>query len=276
MPAGPKLDALQTQFMNWLLHATPDIQTLSRETTSCDKETRLRIYANAYTSRLVEALAENYPATHTLLGDDRFASLSRDYIQAYPSHFFSIRYFGHALAEHLKHAPDFRFQPVLHEMASFEWLLRSAFDAPDQATLRLEELQQLNPALWPELLLKSTPATFRLALHFNVPNLWLAIDANAEPIAAERSEQTVQWMIWRQDQQIYFRSLEAPEAWSIDRLMDGILFSELCEGLCRWYSEATAAQTAAQYLASWLEAGIIAQPEKMDAEKPDAIDPLTK
>jgi len=63
------------------------------------RSTRIAIYANAYHARFVEALAADYSALKTYLGDDEFEQLINAYIEAYPSQYFSMRYVGQHLSD---------------------------------------------------------------------------------------------------------------------------------------------------------------------------------
>ncbi len=258
MPREPDLRDLQAAFMAWLRHGDPAVTPWVRETASVDRATRLAIYANAYRARLAEALADNYPALHTLLGDERFDALCRQYLDAAPSRTRSIRWFGDGLADFLRQAPDYRFQPVLAEMARFEWALRAAFDAADDPPLAAGDLRRLPPPRWPELVLRPVAALARLDFAHNVPALWQAIDQGADPIPVERSPSPVPWVVWRHDGRILFRSLAADEAGALDALCAGQTFTELCAGLGEGRDAAAAAQRAAALLLGWVGEGMLA------------------
>ncbi len=261
MPPEPDLRGLQAALMAWLRHGDERVACWVRDTPAVDRATRLAIYANAYRARLAEALAENYPALHTLLGDERFATLCRRYLDAHPSPHASIRWFGDRLAEFLARHPDYRFQGVLAEMARFEWALRAAFDAADAAPLTPAHLQDLPPAQWPALVLRPVPALQRLDLRHNVPALWQAIDAGSDPIPVQRAERALPWAVWRHGQRVLFRSLAEDEAWALDRLCAGAPFAELCGGLAAAGDEAAAARRAAELLLGWVREGLLAAPD---------------
>ena len=61
---------LQTQqaFLDYLLEKSTHFEDDIVGTARFNKKTRLGIYSDAYASRLVEALQDNYPALHTLIG----------------------------------------------------------------------------------------------------------------------------------------------------------------------------------------------------------------
>ena len=63
--------------------------------------------------------------------------------------------------------------------------------------------------------------------------------------------------MWRQDLQIYFRSLSVDEAFALDGLLRGENFGALCEGLTEWIDAQNVAVHAAGLLKQWLTDGLI-------------------
>src|SRR5690606_13210963 len=90
-------------------------------------EERIAIYRDAYRIRLREALASNYARLESLLGEAAFAEIADAYIEAQPSTFRSIRWFGDALPALLEAALPAK--PWLAELAQWEWAIAAAFDA---------------------------------------------------------------------------------------------------------------------------------------------------
>ena len=254
----PELERLQDDFLRWLVQGD---QTFEQDILGSEKVSsglRMEIYRNAYRLRLLEALTDSYPALHTLLGDDRFEALGLAYIEAHPSHNFSIRWFGHRLREFLAAATDYRDTPVLAEMAAFEWALRDAFDAADTPVLGLDDLRGIAPEGWAGMGFRLHPSLRRLNLSWNVPQLWSAVDQGSEPIPFEQNEYPIGWVVWRRDLQTFYRSLEVDEAWALDAAAHGESFGAICAGLTEWVDELNAPQRAAGMVGRWVEEGLIA------------------
>lgn len=220
---------------------------------------RLAIYADGYRLRLLEALATDFPALHTLTGDALFEQIGRAYIDTHPSSHYSIRYFGQHLRDFLAATSPFRETPALHEMAALEWLLGLAFDAADAPVIRVETFAALPPAAWPGLRLRFHPSVQRHDFNWNVPELWSAIDAQAEPQSPRRNPQRCAWLIWRRELQNYFRPLDPVEAWAFDRMREGMSFATLCEGLCAHVEEDQVGLRAAQFLKGWVQADLVTE-----------------
>ena len=248
---------LQRSMMQWLLTEKGDIETEIVGTKKVSSKIRLAIYANAYRYRLIDALSDNYPSVHTLLGDEGFYNDGIKYIAAYPSDHFSIRYFGSRLETFLsEHHQETK---VLAEMARFEWALRNSFDAADEIPLELKVLQEVKPEAWAELGFILHPSVARLDLEWNVPQLWAAIENETGQIPFEQAEYPIPWLVWRKELKTYYRSLEVDEAWALNAVMKGHHFSEICTGVCEWVDEAYAPERVAGFISQWLEDDLIVE-----------------
>ncbi len=255
-----ELARLQHDFLQHLQHGSETILAAVKGTPKVDVTTRLNIYAHAYGARLQEALQENFPALHTLLGDQAFAGLAQHYIHTHPSRHFSLRYFGDQLAELLRTHPDYAQQPVLAEMASFEWTVWAAFDAADADGATLADLQCVAPERWEALVFTLHPSCQLIRLAWNVPALWQAVSVSTEatPLAPQNAAAR-DWLVWRQGLRTYFRVLAEDEAWALQQIQAGQGFSVLCEGVCAWVEPEQAAARLLGFLCQWLEDGVIAQ-----------------
>ena len=252
-----ELLALQRDMMQWLQTESGDIQSHVLGTKKVSVETRLAIYANAYRYRLIDALSDNYPSVHTLLGDEGFYNDGIQYTLEYPSQHFSIRYFGSHLEAFLaQHHPESK---VLAEMARFEWALRNAFDAEDVFSLGLNALQTVAPESWAELGFVLHPSVARVDLQWNVPQLWSAIEEETGEIPIEEAEYPIPWLIWRKELKTYYRSVDVDEAWALDNVMQGANFAEICAGVCEWVDEEHAPARVAGFLSEWLAADMITE-----------------
>jgi hypothetical protein len=253
------LRRLQGDFLDALLRGGGSFRERIHNTGRLDPEQRLGIYSNAYRVRLIDALSDAYPSLHTLLGDEGFQALGTAYIDARPSHHFSIRWFGDDLSAYLAGSADYGDIPVLAEMAAFEWALRGAFDAADTPTIGREDLQRIAPGDWAGLSFRLHPSVRRLNLSWNVPQLWNAIDQGAPPIKPERNDYPVGWVIWRRDLRTFFRSLDVDEAWALDVAGAGESFGDICAGLTEWVDELNAPQRAAALIGRWVDEALISE-----------------
>ena len=220
----------------------------------------LKVYDHAYRARLIEVLGEDFPAVHTLLGDAAFADATQAYIAANPSRSRSIRWLGRDFAAFLRENDPWRDQPMLADMAAFEWGLGLAFDAPDADALALDALAAVPPEAWPVLRFEFHPALNTFTLGHDVAPFQTAVAAERDPDAApEPLEAIGTWAAWRDPVELIvrYRALDDDEAAGLAALMTGGDFAALCEAIAQVGDADQAAMRAAMLLRHWLEAGWI-------------------
>lgn len=218
---------------------------------------RLHVYGNAYRVRLTDALRGTYPVLAQVLGDDYFASLAVDFIASHVSRHRSIRWYGRELPQYLlTHAP-FHEQPILAEIAHFEWHLAAAFDAADARPLAREVLAALTPDAWGDTAFVFHPSLHRRDYAWNAPAVWQAIQRGETPPDPALATNSVQWLVWRHDLKTRFRSLDAAEASALDAALGGATFADVCEALMECVDEAGVSSCAAQCLSKWVDSGLI-------------------
>ena len=252
-----RLQQIQGDFQSYLLHGDSDIEAHIVGTDRFPIATRLSIYGDGYRSRLIEALQANFPVLSELLGEGDFQTLGAAYVLAHDSPFFSIRYYGNALADFLAAEPRYASAPVLAELARWEWAMTEVFDAADADPIGPETLAKIAPEGWAELRFDWHPSVYRLSLVWNAPQIWKAVTDNAEPPEVSLSPEPVEWLLWRQELRSYFRSLQPWEATALGAAREGRSFGELCALLCAEFGETGAPIKAAGFLRNWVESGLL-------------------
>ena len=248
---------LQQAFQGYVLHGERSVVDRIAGGERIDPQQRLRIYFDAYRLRLADALATDYEALRALMGDEPFKTACRAYVEATPSPFRNVRWYGAGLPEFLRATPPWAEQPALYELALFEWTLTLAFDAADHAVVRFEDLASLPQQAWPALGFVLHPSAHLLELRTNATALRKATDAGEPLPGAVLADAPKTWLIWRKELSACFRSLSEPETWALTAVRDGANFTALCEGLCRWFSAEEAAPHAAALLRQWVDDGLI-------------------
>ncbi|MEO8009940.1 MAG: DNA-binding domain-containing protein, partial [Betaproteobacteria bacterium] len=158
MNSAQQLALTEAHFQDHVLTGNPAIDCQIEGDSAELRNTRLGIYRDAYRLRLIEVLGNDYEVLHVYLGDDLFNALAGDYIDAHPSTFRNVRWFGGRLADFLRATPRYAEHQELAEIAQFEWSLGQAFDSPDEDAVRFEAVAAVAPEAWPELRFKSHPA----------------------------------------------------------------------------------------------------------------------
>lgn len=221
---------------------------------------RIEIYRNAFRARLTDALRDNYPVLHRVLGDDAFDALAAAFIAARPSRQPSIRWFGAELGDWLQDSESQVPHPALVDLARMEWALSIAFDAADETPLQVADLLAVAPQNWPELSFKPLPSLHLIAMDWAVEPLWSALsaDENAATDAPEALNHHL--LVWRVEEQTQWRSVEPFEVRLLEGCIEGRSFADLCEMALAECGDNAAAEVAG-YLRVWVEAGLLAQVE---------------
>jgi len=253
---------LQDRFQRHIVH---DDRAITADIVGPDerfRRDRLGIYYSAYRLRLRAALAVDYPVLNAFVLQRRFEELASAYIDAHPSTSRNLRWFGCAMAEFLRSDPRFRGEPVLAELAEFEWAQGLAFDATDAPQLDFEALASRPADDWPHLRFLPHPSLQLLESRWNVVEIWHAHRNNAVLPAAARHQQQGTIAVWRKAYKTYFRTLEPDEAWLWCVVAGKASFSTACARLAtRMDDDAAAAQRAAALLRCWVNDGWIESTE---------------
>jgi hypothetical protein len=150
----PRVRAVSQDFIS----AAQDLITPSA---TLDPVGRLELYHRQYWYRLLDSLAEDFPALRLLLGDAAFWSLLEAYLAEEAPQSFTLRHLGASLGDFIARHPD-RFPLPVHaeELARLEYALMAAFEAAELPAVSPEELTSASLRLQPHLQLFAfrTPA----------------------------------------------------------------------------------------------------------------------
>jgi hypothetical protein len=210
----------------------------------------MSFYGNAYSLRLKEALTTDYERLHSYLGDELFETLMQHYIESYPSHHPSLRYFGQHMVELVEQQEPFKQLPEVAEITRIELAFGNSFDAADCQCVSLQQLAQLDPEKWADLTLRFHDAVQLLPQQYNSFQIWKALNNKETPPQKTADETT--WLIWRQDLVSNYRALDNAELAALTIAMSAGSFADLCEGLLEHFSEQETPQQAVAYLQRWI------------------------
>ena len=134
---------------------------------------RLEIYNRQYWYRVLDALAEDFPALRAVVGDRAFEALSIAYLSTHPSRSFTMRNLGSRLVEWLAENAQFggRRQRLALDVARIEWALVEAFDSAARTPLTLDQIATLDA----DSRLPLQPHLQLLALEYPADDLVLAL-----------------------------------------------------------------------------------------------------
>jgi hypothetical protein len=239
---------------------------------------RLEIYNRQYWYRVLDALAEDFPALRAVVGSEAFHGLSIAYLMAHPSRSFSMRNLGSKLPEWLAANPGRagRRQRLALDVAQIEWAFVEAFDNAERTPLTLDQIATLDGGsrlgLQPHLRL--------LALDYAADDIVLALhkdrqrsiseagvkheDGPEPPARLPRLRRRPTWVAaHRLDNVVYYRRLEREEFLTLAALRAGLpLLDALAAGLSDSNKpDARRPALVREWFGHWAELGWICAPE---------------
>jgi len=143
-------------------------------------EQRFALYRGNLSATWEKTLSAAYPVLKTLVGEEFFNALTKEYGKLYPSEFGDLNLFGDHFADFLADFPHVAQYPYFPDMARLEWSLHRAHYAPDPTPLDFSELMCLPPDQLDEVQLVLQPLCTIFASEWAIVDLWLAHQTTGE------------------------------------------------------------------------------------------------
>ena len=214
-------------------------------TEAAGAQQRVDVYVNAYRARLLEVLGNDFPGLRAWVGAEAFEQMGLASVEATPSSFANVRWYGSALAGFLETTAPWCEQPALGELAALEWNMGLAFDAATQPVVDVATMAAVAAQDWPAMCLRLHGSLHRQSLAWNVAEIRRAFDQDQPAPHADRCEPAQPWVVWRKDSGVHYRRLDNDETAALDAIEHGASFAKVCEVLCEYHTvDAVAARTA--------------------------------
>lgn len=246
----PNLRELQEELQNYVLQKDVAIENEIVAPSDMPAERRLHIYRNAYYLRLIEILENDFFVLHKIMGPKPFNGMMRDYIDAYPSHHYSVRWVGKHLGKFLKNKPG--CHPAYSELAEFEWALNKALFSSLESVLELTDLANIPPESWGDLQLKLHPSVQLLSCSYNTSERWRSVHEEDQDIDIVRLDHPQHHVIWCKDNEAYFLIISEEQNRLLSAIRKGESFGTLCESMLEFFPEETVVQWVANTLHLWV------------------------
>jgi hypothetical protein len=210
-----------TEFASALLQPDLPLPSGLRTWNGSDPGARFAIYRNNVMASLIDALAESFPVTQQLVGEDFFRGMARIFVQTHPLKSRVLAWVGREFPAFID-----QFQPVstlayLSDVARIEWLRICAYHAADQSSLDPQAMARplADPDSLLHLQLHLHPSVHLLSSRFAVYSLWIAhhglLDiATVNPAHAEAA------LVYRSGLDVKVMPLDAAQAHCIQRLLE--------------------------------------------------------
>lgn len=108
-----------------------------------DPGRRFAVYRNNVMVSLIDALADSYPVTQELVGEEFFAAMARLFVQAQPPRSPVLALYGEGFADFIEAFPPAAGLVYLADVARLEMRRVQAWHAADAAPLTEQELARL-------------------------------------------------------------------------------------------------------------------------------------
>ena len=126
-----------------------DLERLVRPSATLSGAERVEIYREAYRSRLIECLADDYPTVQHALGDEAFDAVCRAYIDRHPSRSPSLNFYGRHMVAFLGGGWAHPHASFAADLAAIEWALVEVLHAGAAERLSHETLSAIPLSRWP-------------------------------------------------------------------------------------------------------------------------------
>lgn len=254
---NPDLQEMQSVFKDYLFSGANEIELASRivSTEKIDSIPRLDVYRNAYYIRLQEALAHDFPALLSVMGNELFGRDMAAYLRANPSTEPSIRFIGQYLSKWFLQ----NNKPELADLAKVEWAVLKAFDAGNAVALTGDHLQSVLPEDWEQLRFALNPSVTLLDVDSNVLKIWKSYIKD-KPLPGLQSNNPGSLIIYRSHNGPAVQSIPQLHHTLLEALAENMTFGMACENLARLEPDENVSHVAAQGLMLSLTNGWLIQP----------------
>jgi hypothetical protein len=179
---------------------------------------RVEIYAEGYRARLVECLADDYPALRYVLGIEAFEAFARDYVAAHPSRSPSLNAYGKHFAAFCRRSAA-PWAPFAAELARLEWALVEAVHAPSTSRFEPRALASVPGDAWNDVRFVASPTLRVLRFRYPVNAFFQSFREGREPTLPELGESAV--AVHREELALTRLELSGAAASVLERLVDG-------------------------------------------------------
>lgn len=195
-----------------------------------DPVQRFAVYRNNVKVSLIDALADTYPVTQAMVGEDFFRAMARLYVSAEPPRSPVLAWYGDSFPDFVQRFPPASGLPYLADLARLEKRYVQAYHAADATALPIADLTDL-------LTDANALARVRFGLHpaletvhsrYPVVSLWIAHQGQtpANSLGEINLEQGEAALLMRQGLAVQIFRTEAGAVQFIDALRSGATFAD--------------------------------------------------
>jgi hypothetical protein len=212
----------QAAFASALLDPALPAPAALRAWNGSDPARRLAVYRNNVLGSLVDALADTFPVTQQLVGDEFFRAMAAAFVRSAPPRTRLLAFYGEALPGFIAGFAPAASLPYLADVARLEMARVRAFHAADAAPVAQHRVAQVlaDPGRTDQLRFGLHPSVGVLASDFAVVSLWAA-HQGTDDLSAIDTELAEQALVVRQGLEVLVLRLPPGAAQFVQSLQQG-------------------------------------------------------
>lgn len=209
---------MNSSFKAALLNETDDFSHEVKANATEEKAVRLNVYRNNIFMSLMDALADIFPVTQRLVGEDFFRAMAREFIRHHPPKTPVISEYGDELPDFLHHFEPVQSLPYLADVAALEHNLLMLTNDQEHSTLEHAEIaaafdnasdpSQLRLSLPPNSQIMTSPFAIGsiYQAHHQTPMTNVTVK-NSEHLLLSKSDLYGTFHIISKDESVFFSAL---------------------------------------------------------------------
>lgn len=227
----------QQVFADALLAAEPVCPPGLRTWNGSAPEKRFAVYRNNVVVSLIDALADSFPVTQELVGEQFFRAMARQFVRAEPPRSPVLALYGDGFAEFIAAFPAAAGLPYLADVARLELLRVQAWHAADAEPLAAEKIGRLlgDAEALPEARFTLHPSVRVLRSRHAVVSLWTAHQSESAALALTQVDPAIAETAWvrREGLDVEISAIAEGAAVFIELLQQGVAFGQAAEQALR-------------------------------------------
>ena len=196
-------------------------------------EKRFAVYRNNVVVSLIGALADSFPVTRELVGEQFFRAMARQFVRAAPPRSPVLALYGSGFAEFIEAFPAAAGVPYLADMARIERLRVLAWHAADADALTAEKIGRLlaDTEALPQTRFTLHPSLRVLHSRHAVVSLWAAHQSESAAMVLTEVDptQAEAALVLRNGLEVEISAVPEGAAIFISLLQKGIAFGDSAE-----------------------------------------------
>ncbi|MEM9999359.1 MAG: DNA-binding domain-containing protein [Pseudomonadota bacterium] len=181
--------------------------------------TRYNVYRNNVTVSLINAMADIFPATQRIVGEEFFRALAREYVRVHPPTSPLLFLYGEHFPDFLSSFEHVRHLPYLADVARLERAWLTAYHAADVEPLDPGQLANFPPDQIGALTFTAKPGTAIIASSYPVFTIY-AMNRDLMTVGPVDLAMAENVLVTRPDADVVVTPTSAPETAFFMSLMD--------------------------------------------------------